>query len=242
MSNLKQMYTAAALYANEHDDKLPPFGSTSDYSNAMRAYSGRVWGYSTTHPTTNYLRNYLGVDYTVSGTTATLASTDNAAYCPAAYHHGVPGDSHWNHQIDYALLGFGQGKQVDGDWPAGTTRLSALGTPGKLGTKLMFQDVVYYNNTGVLGQNNHQEEGGNALVGDGSAEWLGMEHFKGSAWGAGVYISRVHYSQSSYGNRWNSTDGPAPAWQLIANYPDGTQMGMNNQSDYWGKNRKMFGY
>jgi type II secretory pathway pseudopilin PulG len=244
-ANLKQLYLAGGMYAGDYDDRLPNFCSTSDYSNAMYPFEGKIWNYSSDHPTTHFFRDYANVTYSGSST-VNPADTDSIAYCPAAKNYDTPGDWHWNHRISYSLAAFGFGvRQSDGSFPAGTTRFSFVGEPGPDGSpKLYMQDVVYFNTSNVLDGNNHNYEGGNVVSGDGAIVWQKLSLFEGAGWSTPAKVSSEHYVQSGYGIRPNDQDPTIRPgqWKMVLNLPGGATNGWNHQPNDWPVNMDMFGY
>jgi hypothetical protein len=245
MSNLKQWYLGAAMWADDHDDSLPPANM-----------AGRVYNIETSSDSYQYYTEYVNIPFreVSSGTRGIISNTDNVGWCPSLVNIGLidtPGDHHWDHFIGYITPGFGY---FNTDiW--GSTKLSRVGTEvqgynGGPAMTTFLSDWVVRDGAGagshawlVDGQS-HRRKGGNIFLGDGSGHWIGssgwvFDTYKGFG-GVPFQPPLGYYTQAG----WAENNGTAhrQAGALFVFYPSGTGYGWNHQPAYYGTHRSMFGY
>ena len=166
-SNLKQNGTSLTMYAGDFNDWLPSAGQRYGYQSGNKGWYGAYqsfWEYST---------KYCGV------------SADNQPdmrkstwVCPA-------GETHTVSTLGYILA---TGEQANANEPVAGSNyavLTKLAAPGPLGPKVLACDILgkvdgWKEEVKATG---HNLEGGNILLGDGSAKWEERNAFSPSAGG-----------------------------------------------------------
>ena len=232
-SNLKQIYTGAATYATDFDDRLPyhtRYDATSRFGTIGTIYHEP----DDEAPIKYYIRNYLRVPMEDGDDRTPLEKPDTVLHCPAAT--GQIGDK-YTHQTGYAPRGFGW---YD-DPKFGTTRLTELSTPHNGYPKLFAMDVVDDPAATIAGNPsaqyrkglNHNYQGGNVTAGDGSTRWVKYEDMFRDARGVGR-VPYGYYSQTGYQGQTNP--GAFNYGNLNLHDPNGgtTSFGVDQDRDLMG--------
>ncbi len=175
MSNLRQQGLAFAMYAGDYDSRMPGTTRTPYSSSRLSHYQPVERSYLT------YANEFIGIATTPSGDNdLRTGSLTDALVCPsnslARMAEWDP--SHWKSQVLYTPLygGMTSGAVTDRNRYA-FPRLDRMGENGPNGPKMVVSDSMANtgNTSGAWGnwvlRNNHRMEGGNVLVGDGSAQW-----------------------------------------------------------------------
>jgi prepilin-type N-terminal cleavage/methylation domain-containing protein len=183
LGNQKQQYIAWITYADDHDERFPPW----EGKHCQDRY--RDGGYTETFAHAGlryYFKDYCGVDVNLTGSKIIWPETSGVVYCPSAKSFGM---RQWYWENCYQYYTHGVYTEAAG---VGSPRLSnmaqgvnggSLGNPSKTGDFVFIIDrtgAPIPLSNGAFAWNadrNHQMRGGNATLADGSGSWRGIEEF-----------------------------------------------------------------
>jgi prepilin-type N-terminal cleavage/methylation domain-containing protein len=237
IGNQKQLYLNAAAYADDWDDGLPyHWGSYGP----NEVFNGYMYWVVANSPYRYFLNQYANIPIKIDGTTTggLVKRYDNIVYCPSMRLIMQPGDNCWDHRVGYGFPGFGVFLAAAG---FGTTTFTRMGSGGKgygnaqPAALTFIWDTTYPPAAGLWTGRNHRGEGGNVTTADGACRWVPMAAFQRSSSVMGVLRPWEFYTQNQYGN---VTTGQFSVFYPYTDYPPG----MNHQPEYWGPNRRMYGY
>jgi prepilin-type N-terminal cleavage/methylation domain-containing protein len=239
LSNMDQWYIAAALWADDNDDNLPPKIST------------RLYFVAADSELTSFYEDYLDFPYELkAGGRVHGTDRDSVGYCPSARMIGldsVTSDHRWDHFVGYITPGF---SFFDPDhWGYAKFSRVAGGCEGYNAEWAPAAMIIDWVDTNPLQQpssgshawvngQNHSYAGGNCIEGDGSGKWIPYRGWDFEQW------SSFSYPSGYYSQGWYAESNPTSSYygRIGIRYPDGNLYGLNHQPQYYDANRSMWGY
>jgi len=225
MSNLRQMYVGACMYAEDFDGYLPVVTEGGYGTSRMILNTGGWWA-------EKYL-NQKVKKYSAYEDFCEMANNNNILRCPNRWNirtgaYGIAYGWDWERRYTtYDFTGFGLAEKVGArEWPKIHCRIDKVSRGGPLGPVLMAGDLctrtpghpAYLDSYKTA--NNHSPTiygydpiGGNYLFGDGSVRWFDAKGMVCVNNDTGVLRPRA-YSLS-----WSWFGGNSPV-RIV--YPDGT--------------------
>lgn len=169
LNNLKQQFLGLAMYGNDWNGTYPAPPNYWYATANLHTNPG-----STTY--VNYATDYLSIKLTKSGDkyyrTGGVSGTDgpmtDVLCCPGAKHIPASVDAGAKSMVEYSVpIGHQEMAYVS---------MQKMAQNGPNGPKMVVSDRVFYQTGTVFPQlqqyqDGHKSEGGNVLVGDGSARW-----------------------------------------------------------------------